>query len=62
MFMPDRLLLRNFQDNDVDDLIALHNDARVQGFVTNGPLSCYMPKLKRRHPSCCATRHRPDLI
>lgn len=30
MYMLNRLSLRSFQGNDVDDLIALHNDTRVQ--------------------------------
>lgn len=38
MFTTDRLLLRGFQDNDVDDLIILHNDAQVQRFITNEPI------------------------
>lgn len=38
MFTTDRLLLRGFEDNDVDDIIALHNNAQVQRFITNEPI------------------------
>lgn len=51
MFTTDRLLLRGFEDSDVDNLIILHNDARVQRFITNEPIvprpSKYKEDLKK---------------
>ena len=52
MFTTDRLLLRGFQDHDVDALIALHNDAKVQRFITNEPIvprpTKYKGDIKKR--------------
>ncbi|KAG9315658.1 acyl-CoA N-acyltransferase [Chiua virens] len=48
MFTTDRLFLRAFEESDVEHLIILHNDARVQRFITNEPIVPRPPKYKER--------------
>ncbi|KAH7927677.1 acyl-CoA N-acyltransferase [Leucogyrophana mollusca] len=38
MFTTDRLLLRGFKDKDLDDLLAMRNDPRVQRGATLEPI------------------------
>ncbi|KAF8839392.1 acyl-CoA N-acyltransferase [Paxillus ammoniavirescens] len=46
MFTTERLLLRGFEDSDLDHLLALRNDARVQRAKTFGPVVPRPPKYK----------------
>ncbi|KAF8440817.1 acyl-CoA N-acyltransferase [Boletus edulis BED1] len=56
MFTTDRLFLRGFEDGDADKLIALHNDAKVQRFITNEPIvprpAKYKEDLKKWAEAC----------
>lgn len=46
MFTTDRLLLRGFQDSDLDSLLALRNDAAVLRGKTFGPVIPHPPKYR----------------
>ncbi|KAG1822496.1 acyl-CoA N-acyltransferase [Suillus subaureus] len=46
MFTTERLVLRGFEDNDLDDLLALRNDARVMRGVTAEPIAPRPTKYK----------------
>ena len=46
MFSSERLLFRGFQDDDVEHLYAMRNDARAQRFVTMEPNIPHPTKYK----------------
>ncbi|KAG1861779.1 hypothetical protein DFJ58DRAFT_776996 [Suillus subalutaceus] len=39
MFTTEHLVLRGFEENDLDDLLAFRNDARVMRGITVGPIT-----------------------